>query len=136
MPAAAGGAIIGRVGDVLAYVAASTLIVWGAAHAAPTRAVIAGFEPLARDNRLVLAMEWIAEGVAHVFTGTLVLVVTVVGGSGDEVSAAVYRTAAGALVVIAVLTALTGARTPPLPFRICPFVLGAAAGLLVASSLV
>jgi hypothetical protein len=35
----------------------------------PTRAVAAGFEPVSLDNRRILVMEWIAEGVTLIFIG-------------------------------------------------------------------
>jgi hypothetical protein len=38
------------------------------------------------------------------------------------------------LVVLAALTTVTGARTPVIWFRICPFVLTGVAALLVAAS--
>lgn len=50
--------------DVLAYVAAALVGLWGishAAHAAPTRRVVAGFEPTAADNHWVILQEWLAE---------------------------------------------------------------------------
>jgi hypothetical protein len=39
------------------------LICWGVAHIVPTRVVAAGFEPISPDNRRILIMEWIAEGI-------------------------------------------------------------------------
>jgi hypothetical protein len=47
----------------------------------------------------------------------------------------VYRAAAGLLAALAVLTALTGARTPVIWFKICPVLLSVAAVLLLAASL-
>jgi hypothetical protein len=40
------------------------------------------------------------------------------------------------LVALAALTALTGARTPVVWFKICPVLLGGSAALLVAASLI
>jgi hypothetical protein len=44
------------------------------------------------------------------------------------------RAAAGLLLALATLTALTGARTAVVWFKICPVVLGGGAGLLLAAS--
>jgi citrate synthase len=49
------------VSEVLAYVAAGLVGLWGVAHAVPTRQVLAGFEPIMVDNRRVLLQEWLAE---------------------------------------------------------------------------
>jgi hypothetical protein len=121
--------------SVLAYVAAAAVGLWGFAHAIPTRRVLAGFDPVTRDNRRVILQEWLAEAFAVWGIAAVLIVVTAISGSEAAVSSWVYRAIAGLLVALAVLTALTGARTPVLWFKICPFVLtGAAALLLVASS--
>lgn len=117
--------------EVLPYLAGAILIAWGAAHLAPTRAVVASFGPLSVDNRRILVMEWVAEGVSHVFLGALAIAVALAGGSD-----VVFRSEAVALVVLAGLTAATGSRTAVIWFRLCPGVLTAAAALLVAATLV
>ena len=48
----------------------------------------------------------------------------------------VYRVSAGFLVVIAGLTAITGARTPIVPFKICPFLLATVAALFLLGSFI
>jgi hypothetical protein len=122
--------------SLLAYAAAAVLIAWGAAHLAPTRAVADGFGGISTENRRILVMEWIAEGIMHISIGMLVVLITASEGSGDTASHLVYRVAAAILVVLAALTAATGARTPIVWFRICPFVLtGAAVLLLLASAI-
>lgn len=47
--------------EVLAYVAAGLVGLWGVAHAIPTRRVLAGFGPISVDNRRVLLQEWLVE---------------------------------------------------------------------------
>ena len=46
----------------------------------------------------------------------------------------IYRVSAIMLLAVAVLTAVTGARTPVIFFKICPFLLATSAGLLLAAS--
>jgi hypothetical protein len=41
-------------------------------HLAPTRAVVESFGAISRDNRRILIMEWIAEGLTHISLGVLV----------------------------------------------------------------
>jgi hypothetical protein len=50
------------------------------------------------------------------------------------VTIAVYRVAAGLLVALAVLTGLTGARTPVVWSKVCPVLLTTSAALLVLAS--
>ncbi len=122
--------------NLMAYTAAVGVIAWGVAHVAPTKAVADGFGAISTDNRRIFVMEWITEGITHVSIGVLVILVTAIEGAGDPASQLVYRVAAAVLVVLAALTALTGARTPVVWFRICPFVLSTAAALLLLASLV
>ena len=118
----------------LAYLAAFLVAGWGVAHAIPTRRVLAGFEPISTDNRRIMAQEWLAEAVTMWGVATMVVVATAVGGTDSEVTAWVYRVAAGLLVTLAVLTSVTGARTPVIWFKICPVLLTASAALLAVAS--
>ena len=79
------------------------------------------------DNRRILVMEWVAEGITHISIGVLVILATAIDGASDPTTQLVFVVSAGILVVLAGLTAATGARTPVISFRICPFVLTGAA---------
>ena len=94
----------------LAYVAAVLVAVWGVAHAVPTRQVVAGFGPISVDNRRIIRQEWLAE--AFTMWGTAAIVIAATAAGGADTRAWVYRAAAGLLVALGTLTALTGARTP------------------------
>lgn len=118
---------------LLAYVAAALVAVWGVAHAVPTRQVVAGFGPISVDNRQVIRQEWLAEAFTMWGTAAMVIAATAAGGPADA-RVWVYRAAAGLLAALGILTALTGARTPVVWFKICPVLLGGAAGLLLAAS--
>ena len=120
--------------EVLVYVAAGVVAAWGVSHLVPTRAVVAGFGRISLDNRRVLTMEWVAEGLALVFVGTLVAAVTLSVGADDRAAVLVYRLAAGLLAAIAILTILTGARTPVGWFKACPLVLASTVALLLVGS--
>ena len=122
--------------EILAFAGGLVLIVWGAAHIAPTRSVVASFQPITHDNRLVLVLEWVAEGFTHIFVGVLVILVTAVDGTAASGSKVVYRATAVFLVLLVGLTAATGARTPVVWYRICLVVLSSVAALLLAASLV
>jgi hypothetical protein len=123
-------------GAILAYVASAILIAWGTAHLAPTRAVAGSFGDISLDNRRILVMEWVAEGIAHISIGVLVILTTAIDGASDSTTQLVYCVCAATLVVLATLTALTGSRTAVIWFRICPFVLTGSAVLLVLAALV
>lgn len=120
----------------LAYAAAVIVAGWGVAHAIPTAQVLAGMEPITVSNRRIVMQEWLAEAFTMWGIAAMVIVATAAGGAADgELRAWVYRVAAGLLVALGVLTALTGARTAVIWFKICPFLLAGSAALLVAASL-
>ena len=119
--------------QVLAYVAAALIGVWGIAHAVPTKRVVAGFAPITTDNRRVLTQEWLAESVTMWAMAALVVAVTMTAGD-TRVTAIVYLVVARLLLALAALTALTGARTPVVWFKVCPILLATSAALLLVAS--
>lgn len=119
--------------EVLAYVAAALIALWGVSHAVPTRQVVKGFEPITVDNRRVLTQEWLAEAFTMWGVAALVVVVTVVDAD-SAVTDWAYRACAGLLLALAVLTAVTGARTPVIWFKICPVLLAGSSTLLLVAS--
>ncbi|MCJ7654879.1 MAG: hypothetical protein MUO97_06190 [Dehalococcoidia bacterium] len=110
------------INDILLYVGAAVITLWGIAHIIPTKSVVNSFGKMSQDNRRIITMEWIAEGLTLCFIGLLVLFVTIWGEAQNQTSAIVYLTSAVMLVVMAVLTSLTGAKTSIVPIKICPFV--------------
>lgn len=115
--------------DILLYVAAALTAVWGVAHLFATRGVVAGFGQLSADNRRIITMEWIVEGVALLALGALVAAVTVADEAGAATFAA-YAVAVATLLALAVVSLFTGFRVAFLPFRLCPLIFAASAMLI------
>src|SRR5512136_551310 len=106
---------------VLLYIAVAMTCVWGIAHLFATRGVVKGFGALSADNRRIITMEWIVEGVALVSTAAFVAVATAID-SQAAVSTAVYTVAIVTLVALSLVSLFTGFRVDFLPFRLCPFI--------------
>jgi len=121
--------------EVLAYVGAGLVGLWGVAHAIPTSRVVAGFEPITTDNRRVLVQEWLAEAFTMWGLAAIVIASTAIGDPASAVRSWVYRAVAGLLIALAVLTGLTGARTPVIWFKVCPVLLSTSAVLLLVASM-
>ncbi|UCC82969.1 MAG: hypothetical protein JSW46_18750 [Gemmatimonadota bacterium] len=121
--------------DVLLYTGSAALAFWGVMHIVMTRAVVAGFEPLSNDNRLVLTMEWILEGVTLCFIAALVVVVTMLAGSETSVATLVYRASAIMMLVMAGVSLFTGAKASPLPYKLCPPIFTSVALLYLIASM-
>jgi hypothetical protein len=121
-------------GAVLAYIGAALVAGWGVAHAVPTHQVLASFEPITADNRRIILQEWLAEAFTMWGIAAVVIAATVVPGTATDIRAWVYRAAAALLIALGTLTALTGARTPVVWFKICPVLLASSALLLLIAS--
>jgi hypothetical protein len=121
-------------GVVLIYIGAALPFLWGVAHLFPTRSVVRDFGDISRDNRNIIAMEWIIEGVALIFIGLTVAAVTYINSSGD-VSRAVYVLSGIALIALAVISLFTGFRVNFLPFKLCPVIFTSSAVLITLGCL-
>ena len=115
--------------QVLLYIASVLTGLWGIAHLFATRGVVDGFGNLTTDNRRIITMEWIVEGVALISTAVFVAVATIIQPDAP-VSKAVYMVAIITLVILALVSLFTGFRVAFLPFRLCPFIFGISAVLI------
>jgi hypothetical protein len=106
------------------------ILAWGSAHIFPVQGVVKGFGGLSPDNRQILLMEWVAEGLTLVFLGVLVLSLASTSGRFSPAAILVYRLVAGMLLVMAAWTQATGARTAILPIKLCPWVKTACAAAI------
>jgi hypothetical protein len=120
--------------EVLAYTAAGLVGLWGIDHALPTGRVVHGFGDTTRDNRLVVTQEWIAEAMMMWFIAAVVVIATATGGSHHVVVDWIDRASAMTLLALGALTAVTGARTAVVFFKVCPVVLAITAALLLVAS--
>jgi hypothetical protein len=116
---------------ILLYIGAAFTIAWGVAHLVPTKAVVKGFGEISLDNQHILTMEWIVEGVALIFIGLIVAVVTFF----DPLSTAswvVFMVSAIALLILALVSMFTGYKVKMLPFKLCPYIFTVSAILILA----
>ena len=115
--------------QVVLYIASALTGLWGVAHLFATKGVVAGFGDITTDNRRIITMEWIVEGVALISTATFVAAATAIQPEA-AVSSAVYAVAIATLIALAVVSLFTGFKVAFLPFRLCPFIFGASAALI------
>jgi len=121
------------VNEILLYIAAVLTGFWGMTHLFATSSVVKGFGTLTEDNRRIITMEWIVEGVALISTAAYIAAVTKVEPAAP-VSSAVYAVAIATLVALAIVSLFTGFKVAFLPFRLCPFIFGASAVLIACGA--
>lgn len=117
------------------YLGAFFTMAWGAAHLFATRSVVKGFGGISQDNRQIITMEWIVEGVCLIFIGLLVAAVTTVDRT-STVSRAVYWIAFAELNVLSIVSLFTGFKVNFLPFKLCPVIFTTASLLILSGRLV
>jgi hypothetical protein len=96
----------------------------------PTKGVVAGFGDISDDNRNIISMEWIVEGVALIFIGTLIATVTAMDAA-SPVTRAVYWLAFVGLNALSVVSLFTGFKVNFLPFKLCPVIFTTASILIL-----
>lgn len=121
--------------EVMIYVGSAIIIIWGIAHIIPTKNIVAGFGAISADNKKILAMETIAEGLTLIFLGVLPMLVTMLADCAIQSATVVYLSCALMLLVMAILTLLTGARTPVIWYKICPAVKTVTAVLFILGAI-
>lgn len=121
---------------VLIYIGSIMMILWGIGHIFPTKNIVKDFGTLSDDNKKIITMEWIAEGMALIFLGLLPLF-TVIFSDGSEIAFYIsILGSAGMLVAMAILSAFTGARTSVLPMKMCPFIKTIGALLMILGAVI
>ena len=116
--------------QILFYLGSAITIVWGISHLFPTKSVVKGFGEISADNKNIITMEWIIEGVALIFIGVVVAGVTIIE-STNNVSAFIYISSAVMLFVLAVISLFTGYKVNFLPFKLCPVLFSISAILIL-----
>ncbi len=120
---------------LLLYLGAVLTILWGVVHLFPTKSVVEDFGDISPDNKMIITMEWIVEGVSLIFIGAVVAVVTYLDPS-SVVSRAVYWVCFVALNTLSLVSLFTGFKVNFLPFKLCPVIFTASSILILLGSYV
>ena len=64
--------------QILLYSGSAFISFWGVGHLFPTRSVVSGFGGISADNKRIITMEWIFEGIAFIFIGSINAIVTAI----------------------------------------------------------
>lgn len=118
------------INSIILYVSAAMLIFWGIGHLIPTHSIVKDFGHVSPDNKRIIAMEWIIEGVFLIFIGSVIVVLTCFDYK-NEISIIIYLLCFIALNILALVSLFTGFKIRFLPFRLCPFIFLTSAFLII-----
>ncbi len=118
---------------ILLYVGSALPLLWGVAHLFPTKSVVEGFGDISLENKRIIMMEWIIEGVALIFIGILVASVTYLDYT-STISRTIYWLSFAMLNTLSLVSVFTGFRVGFLPFKLCPFIFTTSSILIVLGS--
>ncbi len=120
-------------GDILIYIGSFIVFGWGAAHLFPTRNVVGSFGEISPDNRYIITMECIIEGISLIFIGFLVAFVTYID-STNIILSSIYWISFGMLNILSVVSLFTGFKNSFIMFKLCPFIFSGSSLLIVIGS--
>ena len=120
--------------QLLLYSGSAFIAFWGIAHLFPTKSVVSGFGEISVDNKRIITMEWIVEGIALIFIGSINATITAIDYT-SSISLAIYLSSVVALLVLAFVSFLTGFKISFLPFKLCPVIFIASAVLILLGGL-
>jgi hypothetical protein len=118
------------VNQILFYAGSALVLFWGVAHLFPTKSVVRGFGCISGDNKRIIAMEWIIEGVSLIFIGAIVIAATFIDHTA-VLSKAMYWLCFIVLNVLSVVSLMTGFKIRFLPFKLCPVIFTTASILIL-----
>ena len=118
------------INQVLLYLRSAFIAFWGIAHLFPTGSVVSGFGEISVDNKRIITMEWIIEGITLIFIGSINAIVTTIDHT-DSISLAIYLSSGVILLVLALISFLTGFKISFLPFKLCPVIFMTSAVLIL-----
>jgi putative effector of murein hydrolase LrgA (UPF0299 family) len=122
-------------GLVLRVVGSLVIIVWGVAHMLLLRTILRGLGAVSPESRRIVIATWIGEGLALIFVGAIVGLISYYGTLGGDLESMLIYSAAGFLFGSALVGLFTKARNRSLPMKLCPVIEIVVAALFIASIL-
>jgi hypothetical protein len=120
--------------QVLLYSGSAFISFWGIAHLFPTKSVVSGFGEISVDNKRIITMEWMIEGIALIFIGSINAIVTAIDHT-NSISLVIYLSSVVVLIVLAIVSFFTGFKISFRPFELCPVIFITSAVLIILGGL-
>jgi hypothetical protein len=117
------------INQILLYSGSALVAFWGIAHLFPTKSVVSGFGDISADNKRIIIMEWIIEGITLIFIGSINSIVTAIDHT-NSVSVAIYISSVFILIILAFISFFTGFKISFFAFKLCPVIFITSAALI------
>ena len=121
--------------SILLYAGAFFTFIWGIAHLIPTKNVVRDFGKITEDNRHIIMMEWIVEGVSLIFIGIFTAVITFINPE-ESVARILYLLIVANLITLTLVSLFTGFKVKFLPFKLCPIIFLLSAALIISGGFI
>ena len=121
--------------QILLYLGSALTAIWGISHLFPTKNVVKDFGDISTDNKNIITMEWIVEGISLIFVGLLCGLLTYVNYTA-WISKIVFFISAIYLLVMAIVSLFTGFKVNFLPYKLCPLIFSISAVLFIFGALI
>jgi hypothetical protein len=123
------------ISQILLYLASAFVFLWGIGHLFPTRSVVKGFGNITLDNKRIITMEWIVEGVSLIFIAAIVFWATMTDPA-SAMAKGLYWLSFVMLNTLSVISLLTGFRVRFIPFKLCPVIFTTSSILILLGGLI
>lgn len=120
--------------QIFLYLGSTLTTIWGVAHLFPTNSVVKGFGDITTDNKRIITMEWIIEGVFLIFIGFLCAGLTFLDHK-NIISIYVFIFSSVFLFILAIISLFTGFRVNFWPYKLCPFIFSLSSILIIIGTL-
>ncbi|MBN1803807.1 MAG: hypothetical protein JW837_01025 [Sedimentisphaerales bacterium] len=115
---------------ILLYSGAALPILWGISHLFPTRSIVSEFGDITLDNKRIITMEWIIEGVVLIFIGVIVAAVTYIDYT-HRISRVIYWLSFLMLNTLSVISFRTIFKINFLPYKLQPIIFTSSSSLIM-----
>jgi hypothetical protein len=123
------------INQIFLYIGSALTMIWGIAHLFPTKSVVNGFGDISTDNKRIITMEWIIEGVSLIFIGLLCVTLALIDHT-NVISNYVFIFSSVFLFVLAIISLFTGFRVNFLPYKLCPIIFSLSATFIIIGAMV
>jgi len=114
--------------QIFLYIGSALTFIWSVAHLFPTKSVVREFGDITTDNKHIITMEWIVDGVL-LCAGLTYL------DFSNTIAKFVFILSAVFLCVLAIVSLFTGFRVKFIPYKICPVIFSLSAILIITGVL-